>query len=77
MAATGEASDYWVQSVKPSGKESQLLELVNTGGEVVAAYIKNSDNSVKVGSMLKEVDLVQKQSSYGQYNLVNGYKIAA
>ena len=69
--------DYRVQSVKPSGKESQLLELVNDNGEVIPAYVKNSDNAIKVGSMLRNVDLVQKQSSYGQYFLVNGYKIAA
>lgn len=71
------ATDYWVQSVKPSGRESQLLELVNTGGEVVSAYIKKSDNAIKTGSRLQNVGIVQKQSSYGIYNLVNDYQIAA
>jgi len=74
---TGAASDYWVQSVKPSGKESQRLELINPNGDVVSAYIKTSDKAIKVGSMLKDVDITQKQSSYGQYNLINDYKIAA
>jgi hypothetical protein len=71
------ASEYRVQSVKPSGKASQLLELVNADGEVISAYIKNSDEAVLPGSKLQNVDLVQKQSSYGQYNLINGYQIAA
>ena len=74
---TGTASDYWVQSVKPSGKESQQLEIVNTKGEVISAYIKISDKAIKVGSQLKDVDIERKQSSYGQYNLINAYKIAA
>lgn len=69
--------DYLVQSVKPSGKESQLLELVNANGEVVSAYIKNSDKAVKAGSKLQNVNIVPKQSSYGQYNLISGYQIAA
>jgi hypothetical protein len=70
-------AEYRVQSVKPSGKASQLLELVNADGEVISAYIKNSDEAVLPGSKLQNVDLVQKQSSYGQYNLINGYRIAA
>jgi hypothetical protein len=70
-------SDYWVQAVKPGGKDSLRLELVNTDGKIISAYIKNSDKSIKVGSMLQDVDIVQKQSSYGQYNLINGYKVAA
>ena len=74
---TAQVNEYWVQSVKPSGKESQLLELRNAGGEVVAAYVKKSDNALKTGSRLTGVDIVQKQSSYGLYNLISGYQIAA
>jgi hypothetical protein len=70
-------SEYRVQSVKPSGKESQLLELINSGGEVVAAYVRNGDRAIRPGLMLKNVDIVRKQSSYGQYNLINGYQLAA
>jgi hypothetical protein len=77
LAINAKDSDYWVQSVKPSGKESQLLELVNTGGEVVAAYVKKSDNALKPGSRLQNVDIVQRQSTYGLYNLISGYQIAA
>jgi hypothetical protein len=71
------SSDYWVKSVNPSGKESQALELVNTAGEVISAYIKKSDNAVKTGSKLKEVNIVRKDSSYGPYNLIDRYKVAA
>lgn len=76
-APTASSFEYLVQSVKPSGKESQLLELVNTTGEVVTAYIKSSDKAVKAGSKLQNVNIVPKQSSYGQYNLISGYRIAA
>lgn len=69
--------DYWVQSVKPSGKASQLLELIDANGEVVSAYIQNSDKGIRVGSKLQNVDIVPKQSKFGQYNLVNCYQIAA
>ena len=70
-------TEFRVHSVKPSGKSSQLLELVNSGGEVVAAYVRNNDENIKTGSMLKGVNIVQKQSSYGQYNLVSDYRVAA
>jgi hypothetical protein len=76
-AATATGSEYWVQSVRPSGKESQLLELVNADGEAVSAYVQRSDEAIKVGSMLKEVNIVQKQSSFGEYKLVSAYKVAA
>jgi hypothetical protein len=75
--AAASDSDYWVQSLRTGGKDSQLLELVNAKGEVVSAYVKHSDKALKVGSQLKDVAIVQKQSSYGQYNLINDYKIAA
>ena len=75
--AAGDNPDYWVQSVKPSGKESQLLELVNADGDVVSAYVKSSDKGIKVGAMLQNVNMVRKDSSYGPYNLIDGYKIAA
>lgn len=70
--------DYKVLSVKPSGKASQLLELVNKkNGEVTAAYIKAGDQPIVVGSCLTEVDIQQKTGSYGDYNLINACKVAA
>ena len=68
---------YKVHSVKPSGKESQLVELVDNNGELTAAYIKSSDNSVKAGINLKNVKIESKTSQYGPYNLINAYELAA
>jgi len=73
---SADLSEYRVQSVKPSGKESQLLELLNSNDEVVSAYVRNSNDNLKVGAVLQDVDMVQKNSSFGPYNLINGYKIA-
>ncbi len=75
--AASSSAEYRVQSVKPSGRESQLLQLVGAEGEVISAYIKNGDKAIKVGSALCDVNMVQKQSNYGPYNLINGYKVAA
>ncbi len=75
--ASAPSSEYRVQSVKPSGRESQLLQLVGAEGEVISAYIKNGDSAIKVGSALRDVNMIQKQSNYGPYNLINGYKVAA
>jgi hypothetical protein len=72
-----DSTEYWVQSIKPSGEKSQLLELVNSGGEIFSAYIKSGDSAVTAGSRLRDVAIVRKDSSYGQYNLINAYKVAA
>ncbi len=69
--------NYKVRSVKPSGKTSQLLELVNSNGEIINAYIKNGDNAIAAGACLSKVNIVQKTSSYGPYNLINAYELAA
>jgi hypothetical protein len=69
--------DYTVQSVKQSGQESQLVELKNKKGEVISAYIKKGDDAVKSGTKLKDVDIVEKDSKFGKYNMINGYVIAA
>jgi len=69
-------SDFKVQSVKPSGKSSQVLELIAGSGEVVTAYIKAGDQSIVNGSNLREVRLERKTSSFGEYNLITQYKAA-
>jgi len=71
------SSDYRVQSVTPSGKESLKVELVKNNGEVISAFIKKGDKAVKTGSRLKDVNIVVKDSSYGQYNVLEGYRVAA
>jgi hypothetical protein len=70
------ANDFKVQSVKPSGKSSQVLELVGGNGEVVTAYVKASDHAITTGSRLLKVQMVKKNSDYGEYNLITDYKAA-
>ena len=69
--------DFRVQSIKPSGKSSQVLELEGNDGTITKAYIKAIDQSITTGSHLKNVTLERKNSEYGEYNLINAYQIAA
>ena len=71
------ANDYKVRSIKPSGKASQLLELINANGEIISAYIKNGDEAIIAGANLRKVDIVSKESSYGLYNLISNYELVA
>ncbi len=70
-------SERVLEYVKQSGKGSQLLELVSSDGEVISAYIKVNGQAVAVGSRLHKVQIEKKQSSYGPYNLINAYQVAA
>jgi hypothetical protein len=70
-------NDFHVQSVKPSGKSSQVLELVDGNGEVVTAYIKAGDQDIISGSRLRGVQIERKRSEHGDYNLINAYQVAA
>ena len=81
-AVTGQQPDYTpnefrVHSVKPSGKSSQVLELVGGTGEVVTAYIKAGDQSIVAGSNLRGVRIERKNSEHGDYNLITSYQAAA
>jgi len=69
--------DYTVRSVKPSGKASQILELVDNNDKAVTAYIKAGDQAIGVGSCLREVEMTQKTGTYGEYNLIYAYQVAA
>ena len=70
-------SEYKVQSIKPSGKSSQVLELIGNNGETVKAYIKAADQSIEAGAKLSNVLIETKNSNYGDYNLISSYKLAA
>lgn len=70
-------SIYKVHSIKPSGKASQVLELIDNDGEITTAYVKNTDTSIKAGLCLRNVTIEQKNSSYGKYNLIANYELAA
>lgn len=69
--------DFRVQSIRPSGKSSQVLELIDPRGSKVTAYIQAADKSIQSGAMLRNVRLEQKKSRYGDYNLINAYQLAA
>ena len=71
------AYDYKVRSVKPSGQNSQLLELIDKNGKVTAAYIKAGGQTIAVGSCLSDVDIERRNGTYGEYNLINACKLAA
>ena len=68
---------YKVLSVKPSGKSSLLLELVDKNGEVTAAYMRVGEQPIAVGSCLTTVDIQQKTGAYGDYKMINTCEIAA
>ena len=73
----GYAHDFKVQSIKPSGKSSQVLELVDGEGNMTKAYIKAFDRSITAGTRLLNVQMVRKNSEFGEYNLINNYELAA
>jgi hypothetical protein len=70
------AFDFKVQSIKPSGKSSQVLELLGGDGSIVTAYIKAGDQSIVTGSQLRSVKMERKDSEYGEYNLITAYQAA-
>ncbi|MBD5116283.1 MAG: hypothetical protein HDT48_02055 [Ruminococcaceae bacterium] len=70
-------NEYEVRSIKPSGKASQVLELVDTNGTAIKAYIKAADQSIKAGAKLTNVQIETKNSNYGDFNLISNYKLAA
>lgn len=70
-------SEYEVKSIKPSGKASQVLELVDTSGATIKAYIKAADQAIKEGAKLINVQIETKNSNYGDFNLISNYKLAA
>jgi hypothetical protein len=70
--------DYKVISAKTSGKASQLLELVDGNGELIAAYIKKSDSqTITSGTHLRNVEMIRKEGSFGSYNLINTCEMVA
>lgn len=69
--------EYQVRSIRPSGKSSQFLELVDRKGGVVKAYIRATDQSIKTGSCLNNVKIEKRNGNYGEYNLINAYQLAA
>ena len=71
------AYDYEVHSIRLSGKSSQVLELVDNNGDMIKAYIRAADKSIKTGVRLCNVHIEKKKNNYGEYNLISAYQIAA
>lgn len=69
--------DYIVRSIRPSGKASQVLELADRSGSTIKAYIRAADQSIQAGARLNNVRIERKDSSYGEYNLISAYQLAA
>jgi len=74
---TPSSGDYTVKSVKSSGKSSSLLELVDSAGEVISAYVKSGDKAIVAGSRMSKVTMEQKSGNYGAYNVLSDYCLAA
>lgn len=77
QTAASPAYDYQVRSIRPSGKSSQFLEMVDRRGGVVKAYIRATDQSIKAGACLNNVQIERKNGNYGEYNLISAYQLAA
>ena len=71
------AYDYKVHAIRPSGKSSQMVELIDRSGGMVKAYIRTADQSIRTGTFLNNVRIEKKNGAYGDYNVINGYQIAA
>ena len=69
--------EYKIHSIKPAGKNSQLLELYSHYGELKDAYIRNNQEGIVVGAYLKNVRFEEKSGSLGKYNLIAAYEIEA
>jgi len=69
--------DFKVQSNRPAGGGSQLLELCNGDGEITSAYLKPGEQDVAVGTYLRNVQIFEKPSVRGNYNLIGSYDVAA
>jgi hypothetical protein len=69
--------EYKIVSVKTGSKTSQMIELVDGNGEVTAAYVKSGDAAIVTGALLRKVSMMQKTGTYGEYNLINAYEVAA
>ena len=76
-ANTPTAHDFTVHKISQAGGESQLLELCNSEGEIVSAYIKSGNPSIVVGSYLRNVKIEPKSNSFKTYNIITDYQTAA
>lgn len=77
QAAASPGYDYKVRSIRPSGRSSQFLEMVDRNGSVVKAYIRAAGQQIQAGACLNNVRIEKKNGNYGEYNLISAYQLAA
>jgi len=75
--ATGKVVEFKVQSIKPAGEGSKLLELHGNDGKITSVYIKPGEDGISVGTQLRNVKIETKSNSYGKYNLLSHFEVAA
>ena len=75
--ATPTVFDFKIHGMKPSGKNSQLLELCNREGEIKSAFIKDDEEGIVRGAYLRNVQFEEKSGTYGKYSVITAYEIAA
>ena len=68
---------FKIQSIKPSGGGSQLLELCDGEGEITSAYVKSGEHGIALGAFLRNVKMTTKNGTRGKYNILDSYDIAA
>ncbi|OQB13133.1 MAG: Single-stranded DNA-binding protein DdrA [Firmicutes bacterium ADurb.Bin193] len=81
-APTSQKTDtpvYEVKQVKvqngASGESSALL--LSLGGKDYKAFLRGKDERLKAGAKIKNLEVEKKQNSYGTYNMINNYEMAA
>lgn len=67
---------FKIQSIKPSGGTSQLLELCDGNGEITSAYIRAGGQGIALGALLRNVKITSKTGNQGKYNLIDSYDAA-
>jgi hypothetical protein len=67
---------FKIHSIKPSGKESQLLEMYDNNGEIISAYVKLGVEGIAVGAYLRNVKIEQKNNAYKKFNMLAQYEVA-
>lgn len=67
---------FRIHSVKPSGKESQLLEMCDDGGEIVSAYVRLGVKGIAAGAVLRNVKIEEKSNAFKKFKMLAQYEVA-
>lgn len=64
-------------SVQPGESGNNSVIIFARKDKQYKAYLKGVDEQLKAGAKIKNIKVEQKTNSYGQYNMLNGYEMAA